>query len=72
MDFDIRIAFVILEADVVMRAVLLDQVHLEDERFQLGTHHDPLNVGDLLNQLAGLDGPVRTVPGNRSAPGSSG
>ena len=54
-NFDIRVAFIILEADVVMRAVLLDQVHLEDERFELGTHHDPFDVGDILHQLAGLE-----------------
>ncbi len=32
-DFDVRIAFVVFEADVEMRPVLLDQVHLKDEGF---------------------------------------
>ncbi len=35
MDFDIRIAFIIFEADVVARAVFLNQVHLEDQRLEL-------------------------------------
>ena len=56
MDFDVRVALVVLEADVVVRAVLLDQVHLEDQRFQLGSDDDPLDVGDAADQL--IDAPV--------------
>ena len=51
---DVGVALVVLEADVVARAVLLDQVHLEDERLELRTDHDPLDIGDVLHQLAGL------------------
>ncbi|MPM98475.1 hypothetical protein SDC9_145663 [bioreactor metagenome] len=34
-DFDVRVAFIILEADVEAWPVLLDEVHLQDERFKL-------------------------------------
>ena len=33
--FDVGVAFIILEADVKARPVLLDEVHLQDERFKL-------------------------------------
>ena len=56
MHLDIRVALVILQADVVVRAVLLDQVHLQDQRFQLGADHDPFDVGDVAHQLAGVCG----------------
>ena len=54
MDFDIRVAFVILQADVVLGPVALDQVHFQDQGFQLRADHDPLEVGDLAHQAAGL------------------
>ena len=54
MDFDIRVALVVLQADVVLGPVALDQVHFEDQRLQLRTDHDPLDVGDLAHQAAGL------------------
>ncbi len=54
MDLDIGIAFVILEAYVVLRTVFLDQVHLKDEGFQFGPHHDPFQVFDLCDEFAGL------------------
>ena len=52
MNLDIGVALVILEADVVMRAVLLDQVHFQDQGFQLRPNHDPLDISDMLDQLA--------------------
>ena len=51
---DVGVAFVVLEAHVVTRAVLFDQVHLEDERLEFRADHDPLDVGDVFDQLAGL------------------
>ncbi len=53
-DFDVGVAFIIFQANVITRAVLLDQVHLKDERFQLRPDHDPFNVGDIGYQLAGF------------------
>ena len=53
-DLDVRIALVILEADVVFRAMLLDQVHLKDERLKLRADHDPFNIHDLAHEAAGL------------------
>jgi hypothetical protein len=53
-DLDVGVALVVLEADVVARAVLLDEVHLQDQRFELGADHDPLDIGDALDELAGL------------------
>ena len=35
MHLDIGVALIILHADVVLRAIALDQVHLQDQRFQL-------------------------------------
>ena len=35
MDFDVRVTLVILQADVVLGTMPLDEVHLEDERFEL-------------------------------------
>ena len=54
MHFDVGVAFVVFEADVEARTVLLDQVHLEDERFKFRTDHDPFQIGDLRDQLARL------------------
>ena len=54
MDLDVRIALVILEADVVLRPMLLDQIHLEDQRFQLRSHEDPFDVRNLPHQTPRL------------------
>lgn len=51
---DIGKAFVVLQAHVVSRAVTLDQVHLQNQRFQLRADHDPLDVGDLAHQFLGF------------------
>ncbi len=53
-DLDIRIALVVLEPDVVLRPVLLDQVHLEDERLQLRADDDPLKINDIPYEPARL------------------
>ena len=53
MDFDIRVAFVILELDVKMGLVFLDQVHFQDQGFQFGINDDPFNIADILYQMAG-------------------
>jgi hypothetical protein len=52
MNFYIRVALVVLQADVEMWAVLLDQVHFKDQGFQFGTHHDPFNFTDFAHHLA--------------------
>ena len=54
MDFDIGIPLVIFETDIIFGAVLLDEVHLKDERFKLRADHDPLNVHDLAHEAAGF------------------
>jgi len=54
MHLDVGVALVILQADVVARAVLLDQVHLQDEGFQFRSDHDPFDIGDVAHKLAGL------------------
>ena len=51
MDFDVGVAFVILELDVIKRLVFLDQVHFQDQRFQLRTDDDPFNILDFVYQL---------------------
>ena len=54
MDFDVGVAFVVLQSDVEARTVALDQVHLQDERFEFRADHDPFDIGDLAYQTAGL------------------
>jgi hypothetical protein len=54
MHFDIRVAFVIFQADIEARPVLLDQIHFQDQRFQFGAHHDPFDIGDIAHQAPGL------------------
>ena len=39
--------------------MLFDQVHLEDQRFELRSNHDPFNVPDLADHLAGFVGVIR-------------
>ena len=50
--FDVGVALVVFEPDVVLGPVFLDQVHLEDERLELGADDDRVEVGDVLHQLA--------------------
>ncbi len=54
MDFDVWITLVVLEADVVFGAMFLDEVHLKDERLKLGPDNDPLDIGDIAHETAGL------------------
>ena len=49
-DFDVRVLFIILQAHVEVRAVLLDQVHLKDQGFKLGIDYNPIDVGDLADE----------------------
>jgi len=51
---DVGIPFVVLKADVVIGAVLLDEVHLEDQGFEFGSDDDPFDIADFANHLAGL------------------
>jgi len=53
-DLDVRVRLVVPEHHVVLRAVLLDQVLLEHERMRLVGHDDRLEVGDPLDEPAGL------------------
>ena len=48
--------------------MLLDEVHLEDERLQLGTHHNPFNIRDTPDHLAGFKGHVRGILEIRTHP----
>ena len=52
--FDIRVTFIVLEANVVTRAVFLDEVHLEDERLKFGSDDNPFNVDDIARQPSRL------------------
>src|SRR3990170_2547571 len=61
MDFDVWVTLVVLEPDVVLGPVLLDQVHLEDERLELRPDDDGVQIGDVLDQLARLGGVHRLV-----------
>ena len=54
MDFDVRVALVILQADVVFGPVLFDQVHLKDKGLKLRPDHNPLDIGNLANQASRL------------------
>src|SRR5215216_2382065 len=54
MDFYVWIALVILEADVVFRAMFLDEVHLKDERLKFRPDNDPLDVCNLTHESARL------------------
>ena len=51
MDFDVGVAFVILELDVIKRLVFFDQVHFQDQGFQLRTDDDPFNIPDVVHQM---------------------
>ncbi len=51
-NLDVGVAFVVFQPDVEARAVLLDQVHFQDQRFQLRADHNPFDVGDLADELA--------------------
>jgi hypothetical protein len=51
MDFYIRVAFVVFEPDVEMRLVFFDQVHFQDQSFQLGLDDDPIDVLYMPDQL---------------------
>ena len=50
----VRVRFVVPEQDVEPRAMLLDQVRLEDQRVHLGRHDDRLDVGDQAHEAPGL------------------
>ena len=45
-DDDIRIALVVLEPDVVSRIMLLDQVVLQEQRFDFGVGDHEFEIGD--------------------------
>ena len=53
-DFYIRVAFVILQPNVEAWTVALDQIHFQDERFELRADHDPFDVRNLAHQAACL------------------
>ncbi len=54
-DADVRVLLVILEADVVVRAVALDQRLFEDQRLDLVLLDDEVDVADVLAQLHGFE-----------------
>ena len=49
MDFDIRVPLIVLQAYIEARPVLLDQVHLKDERLELRSDHDPFDICDVFD-----------------------
>jgi hypothetical protein len=50
-DLDVGVALVVFQAHVVARTMFLDQVHLQDQGFELRTDHDPVNIGDIFYEL---------------------
>ena len=52
MNFNIWVSFVILETHIEFWAVLLDQVHLQDQSLELRTDHDPIDISDTADHLA--------------------
>ncbi len=53
-DFYVRVTLVIFEADVVFGSVLLDEVHLKDERLKFRAYDDPFNINNVTHQSTGL------------------
>ncbi len=53
-DLDVRVAFVILEPNVVVGPVTLDQVHLQDQRLQLRSGDDEVDAGHMRHHVMGL------------------
>ena len=53
-DLDVRVALVVLEADVVVRAMLLDEVALEDQRLDLRVRHDDFKIRDVRDHCLDL------------------
>ncbi len=54
MDLDVGVAFVVLQANVILRFVTLDQRHFQDQRFEFRPDNDPFDVGDIPHQSVGL------------------
>ena len=52
--FDVGVGFVILEQNVVARAVLLDQIHLKEQRLKLTLRHDDLKISNVTDQASRL------------------
>ena len=57
-DLDIRIGLIVLEHGIVSGPVLLDQVVLQDQGFQLGIGHDILETVDLFYHTVDLGSPA--------------
>ena len=53
-DLDVRIGLIILEQSVVLGTMLLDQVVLQDQRFEFGIRHDILKIADLFDHAVDL------------------
>ena len=53
-DFDIAVAFVVAQKDVVFRHILLDQAAFEDERLEFAVGHDIFEMIDVFDHLAHL------------------
>lgn len=51
---DIRVALIILQADVVARPIALDQRFFEDQRLDLVFFNDEINIADMLAQVDGF------------------
>ncbi|MBP2681935.1 MAG: hypothetical protein H6Q78_1798, partial [Candidatus Krumholzibacteriota bacterium] len=58
---EVHVALVVPEENVVARAVLLDQVVLEDERFLFGARHHEVEVHGALEEKLDLVAPVGPV-----------
>jgi len=60
-DFNIRIAFIVFELNIVLRPILFNQIHFKNQRFQLGFHHNPVDMINMTDHLAGFYRMLHTV-----------
>ena len=57
-DLDKRVCFIILQQRIIFRAVLLDQIIFQHQRFQLRIRHNIFKPRDLLHHLLDLRPPA--------------
>ena len=60
-DFDIGVATIIFEQDVIARAMLLDEIHFEQQRFELAIGDDDVKIGDFGHHTAVFVGELADI-----------
>ena len=66
-DLDVRVALVVLEADVEARLEALDEVGLEEQRLADAVDLGDLDVGDPVDDRSGCGGSRRRAPASASS-----